>query len=199
MFGPEILLKTAATFILGMFVGFYFRVEKLTIREYERGLLFKNGKFIRLLEAGRHSIAWNSRVNIIDMRPETYMVHQNILTSDNIHIGINLKLRTKVAAPYKAFTSSQNFQHETHDLARSVIKEIGKTTSTKIIVKEDERFEKKLEKPLREALEAIGMELLGIELIDANLPHNVLESIANNIDLNKKKEKPKKVGFLTRN
>jgi regulator of protease activity HflC (stomatin/prohibitin superfamily) len=192
-----ILLKTAGVFLLGMGAGFYFRIERITIREYERGLLFKNGSFKKELGPGRYNIGFGEKVNIIDVRQENYFVQQNILTSDNIHIGINITLRTRVADAYKAFTSSMNFQQDTHDLARSVIKETGHKNKTKTILKNESLFEQRLKTRLEPKLKAIGMELVNIEVIDAQLPRNLQESIAEDLgDLTKKRnEKKKKVGF----
>ncbi len=194
MIDPYLAVKLITIFAGGLAIGLLFPTAYITIREYERGLLFKRGKFIKQLTRGRYYLG-RSKVITIDMRPENYMVHQNILTSDNIHVGININVRTRVSDAYKAFTSSQNFQQDAHDISRSVIKEIGKSTTTKTVIKEDEKFEKKLETPLKKQLENIGMELVSIELIDANLPHSIQESIADSIDLAKKKPKAKKVGF----
>lgn len=193
-----LLLKTATILILGMFVGFYFRAEKLTIREYERGLLFKNGTFKKELGPGRYNIAWNAKINLIDMRRENYFVKQNVLTSDNIHVGVNITVRTKVKDAYKAFTSSQDFRQDAHDLTRSIIKEVGHKTKVKTLIREEDKFEEKLKSPLNKELKEIGMELVRIELIDAQIPHSVQESIADSLDdlVKTKEKKTKKVGFL---
>lgn len=196
---PIILLKTAITFALGFVVGFYFRLDRVTVRDYERGLLFKNGKFKKELKPGRYNLGWGGKVNIIDMRQENFFVQQNILSSDNIHIGINITLRTRVKNPYKAFTSSMNFQQDTHDIARSVIKETGHKNKTKTILRHESLFEERLSARLIPRLQEIGMELISIELIDAEIPRSLQESMADDLpDLVKKKadKKNKKVGFL---
>ncbi len=41
----------------------------ITIYEYERGLLYKNGKLLRVLEAGRYRLGtWNlARIEVVDV------------------------------------------------------------------------------------------------------------------------------------
>ena len=192
-----ILVKTAITFLMGFGVGFYFSLDRVTIRDYERGLLFKNGKFKKELKPGKHNIGWGGKANIIDLRQENYFVQQNILTSDNIHVGINITVRTRVKNAYRAFTSSMNFQQDTHDITRSVIKETGHKNKTKIILKNETLFERRLSERLIPRLEKIGMELVNIELIDAQIPRSLQESIADDLDdlVKKKEDKKKKVGF----
>jgi regulator of protease activity HflC (stomatin/prohibitin superfamily) len=184
------------SFLIGFVLGTRYRVKQRVISEYERGLLFKRGSFKGTLNTGIYYQKWNQKIILIDMRQENFLVHQTILTSDNIHIGINITIRTRVLDPYKAFTSSQNYHQDTHDIARSLIKEIGKITTTKTLLKKDEIFERKLKEPLAKQLSDIGIELTNIELIDAQIPHSIQESIADSLeDLVKKKTKTKKVGF----
>lgn len=194
-----ILLKTAITFALGAGIGYYFRVDRVTIREYERGLLFKHGKFKQELQPGKHYLGFGGKVNIIDMRQENYFVQQNILSSDNIHIGINITTRTKVENAYLAFTSSMDFRQDAHDLTRMAIKETGRKARTKTVIHHEDLFERRLTRRLAPRLKEIGIELVTVELIDANIPRSIQENIADSLDdlvTKKKGDKQKRVGFL---
>ena len=192
-----ILLKIAGTFLLGMLTGYQFRNKRIIIRDYERGLLYKGGKFRRVLLPGSYNIKFGiRRVQIIDKRQDNYLVSQNILTLDNIHVGINVTVRTKVKDAHKAFISSQNFQQDTHDITRSVVKISGRKTKMKTLLNNEQRFEQRMRNRLRPKLDVIGMELVEVELIDVKIPHSIQESMEGAIDdLFAKKDKNKKVGF----
>jgi regulator of protease activity HflC (stomatin/prohibitin superfamily) len=65
----------------------------VTIYEYERGLLYKNGKFERVLEAGRYRLwTWNrARIVIVDVRRASAQIaNQKLLTSDQITVTLNV-------------------------------------------------------------------------------------------------------------
>lgn len=65
----------------------------VTIYEYERGLLYRDGAFQRVLGAGRHRIwKWNrSRIDVVDVRRQTTQVaNQKLLTSDQVTVTINI-------------------------------------------------------------------------------------------------------------
>lgn len=42
-------------------------MKKLIIQENQKGFLFKNGRYVRLLEAGRYYLSGNSEVVLSDL------------------------------------------------------------------------------------------------------------------------------------
>lgn len=85
---------------MGMNMGWNYQTGRreysrgaVTIYEYERGLLYKDGKFERVLEAGRHRLwSWNrARIVIVDVRRTTAQIaNQKLLTSDQITVTLSV-------------------------------------------------------------------------------------------------------------
>src|SRR5689334_6092496 len=89
-------------------VGFIGLIYALNLRqaivlEYERGLLYRHGKFQRILLPGRH---WYHRLTHtlykLDMRARAVSIlGQEVLSSDNIGIKISLAATFKIEDPYR--------------------------------------------------------------------------------------------------
>jgi regulator of protease activity HflC (stomatin/prohibitin superfamily) len=72
----------------------------VTIYEYERGLLYKNGRLARVLEAGRYRV-WpfsHQRIVVVDVRRATAQVsNQKLLTADQITVTLNIVADYEIA------------------------------------------------------------------------------------------------------
>ncbi len=104
------LSLVALVFILAWFV---IRLVLLscTILEHERGLLYRRGRFQRVLNPGGY---WFLRrrytVHRIDMRIQYVTIPgQEVLTADNISIKISLAASFKVADPFRAINETTNY------------------------------------------------------------------------------------------
>src|SRR5439155_5267200 len=72
----------------------------VTIYEYERGLLYQRGKFVRLLEPGRYRI-WpftRRRIVVVDVRRASLQIaNQKLLTADQITVALNIVADYEIA------------------------------------------------------------------------------------------------------
>ena len=87
------------------------RVQPITIYDYQKGLLYKNGRYIRTLSAGRYW-KFTSGTNIVveDMRGRSMIVPgQEMLTSDN------LTIKASAVVPYRI--TDARIAHEQSDHA----------------------------------------------------------------------------------
>jgi regulator of protease activity HflC (stomatin/prohibitin superfamily) len=72
----------------------------VTIYEYERGLLYRNGTFQSVLEPGRYRVwKWSrSRIDVVDVRRQMAQVtNQKLLTSDQVTVTINIAADYEIA------------------------------------------------------------------------------------------------------
>lgn len=77
----------------------------VVVREYERGLFYRDGKFVELLPPGRYKHwRWeHTRVEPVDVREVSQTVEgQEILTGDKIGARVTLIARYRVADPVAA-------------------------------------------------------------------------------------------------
>lgn len=111
----------AGLIALGIVAKLYSRT---IIFEHERGLLFVNGKFVRILEPGlHHFLKPNVSVQKVDMRSQRVILSgQEILTSDNITVRISLTTAYKINAPYIFFLSSSNPREDIHTILQDELR-----------------------------------------------------------------------------
>src|SRR5207247_642713 len=77
----------------------------VVVREYERGLFYRDGKFVELLPPGRY-VHWtweHCQIDRVDLREVSQTVEgQEILTADKIGVRVTLIAQFKVADPVLA-------------------------------------------------------------------------------------------------
>lgn len=135
--------------ILAVFKKFF---QQVTVFEYEKGLLYKNGKFVQILDSGRywansfeilnfstnyndiHGFRNNNVTTLIkkvDMRPSNMTINaQEILSIDNISLKITLVTKFEIIDPLKVINSVQSFYEDLYLQSQIALREI--IGSTKI-------------------------------------------------------------------
>ena len=71
---------------------------RLVVRDYEQGLLYSSGRFVRLLGPGGHWLLPFQTAKIVDVRERVETVpNQEVLTKDRVAIKVSVLLRYKVS------------------------------------------------------------------------------------------------------
>ena len=89
--------------------------KEVTIWEYERGLLYQNGRFVRLLEPGRYRF-WNwehievARVNL--RQTSDVISGQEMLTADKIELRVSLIAQYAVTDAARAINSVESYTEQ---------------------------------------------------------------------------------------
>ncbi|HSH04832.1 MAG TPA: slipin family protein [Anaerolineae bacterium] len=82
------------------------------IWEYERGLLYRDGKFQRLLEAGRYEFwRWEEiRIAVVSLRQMSEVINsQAILTADKVEVRLSLIAQYRVTDPVMAINQVESY------------------------------------------------------------------------------------------
>ena len=91
---------------------------KTIVEAFETGLLFRNGRFVRRLEPGRHWLAWpfaQDRVVKVDLRVRTLVVQgQEIMTADNVTLRLTALAKIRVTDPVTAVLSVENYLEQVY-------------------------------------------------------------------------------------
>jgi regulator of protease activity HflC (stomatin/prohibitin superfamily) len=116
-----VLLGLAILYVL------YSWIERLrvTVHEYERGVLFTSGNFARVLGPGTYWVLKARRaVRVVDMRSSLVSIGgQEILSADNVPVKVTLALRIRVVAPDVAVLTSQSFQEVLYLEAQLILRD----------------------------------------------------------------------------
>ena len=74
---------------------------RIVVQEWERGLLYEDGRFLELLEPGRHRRRRRRRTwTVVSTRPRLSAVAgQEVLTADSVSVRVSLLVRSRVDDP----------------------------------------------------------------------------------------------------
>jgi regulator of protease activity HflC (stomatin/prohibitin superfamily) len=88
-----------------------FVISVVTVRDYQRGVRFRNGRLVGLLSTGTHvAVRPFSEIQLLDGRPAALTVpRQAMLTADGVEIHVSLVARYVVVDPVTAVTGDQSW------------------------------------------------------------------------------------------
>jgi len=85
--------------------------QRLTVSEFEQALLFRHGRFVRLLDPGAHWI--RGEAVVVDVRRrDTHVDVAPVHTRDLVPIGVRLQISYRVTDPKAAVLSA--FEYRAH-------------------------------------------------------------------------------------
>lgn len=154
----------------------WFLRDDVTIFEYERGILYRDGKMQRVLEPGRYSFwRWeNTRVVKVSLRQMSHVVTgQEILTADRVEVRISLIAQYAVVDPTLALNSVENYTEQLHQELQLALRDsVAARTLDQLLEARTELASELLEKSVAAAL-TYGVALKRIGMRDIVLPGNV--------------------------
>jgi len=150
------------------------------INEYERGVLFRFGKFDKILQPG-----WNIVLPIIhkfgrvDIRTKAVDVpEQETITKDNVSIKINAVIYYKVFDAGKAVCEVENFNYAVSQLAQTTMRNIVGSVSLDDLLSEREKISAEICSVIDKATDNWGIKVENVELKDISLPEEMKRVIA---------------------
>ena len=151
---------------------FRFKNESI-VWEHERGLFYRNGRFIQVLEPGRYEFwKWEKvAVRKISMRQMSEVITgQEILTSDKVEVRISLVAHYAVTDPRLALDSVESYSEQLHqELQLSLREAVASRTIEALLEAREEIGNELLAKVAPEALE-YGVTLKRVGVRDIILP-----------------------------
>jgi regulator of protease activity HflC (stomatin/prohibitin superfamily) len=188
----EMDLLNAALYLLVILAGLAVLVglmlllstSRAIIYEYERAILYQNGKFRRILDPGAYFL--NSKFHKIyrvDMRRQSVTLPgQEVLSADNISIRASLAATYQVTDPYRAFNNSSNYVNELYLALQNILRDqVGGLAVAELLEKRQTLGETLLQQGKVQAQE-LGVELLSVMVKDIMFPgdlKNIFAQVVN--------------------
>lgn len=146
--------------------------RRAIVLEYQRGLLYRSGKFSKVLDPGAHwYFRQSTEIKTVDVRLKTITVPgQEVLSADSVALKISLTSAYEVSDPATAVNQVENFQEALYMELQMALRDI--VSAAKV----DELFEKRAElsKQLLAATEGkvgrYGLKLHGVSVKDITFP-----------------------------
>lgn len=150
------------------------------VKEYERGILFGCGKFVKTLEPGWHVI-WPviQQMSKVDVRTKAVDVpEQDAITKDNISIRINAVIYYKVFDAGKAVLAVERFQYAVSQLAQTTMRNAVGSVSLDDLLTQRDKISTEICKIIDEATDPWGIKVENVELKDIKLPEEMQRVMA---------------------
>lgn len=85
------------------------RLRRVVVYEYQRGLKYRNGKFLEILGAGRYRIFPSTTIVPVDVRPMLVTIpSQEVISADGVTVKITVVAQYEVADPAIAINKNAN-------------------------------------------------------------------------------------------
>jgi regulator of protease activity HflC (stomatin/prohibitin superfamily) len=151
-----------------------------TIHDYERGLRYRRGKFVGLVDAGAYaSFRPLSEIRVLDMRPVFVPVEgQEILTADGVNLKVSMAARYVVGDPVAAITGDQDFRRAMYLILQLALRAAvaGRTADELLATRAD--LGAVVVERAAAALSKLGLELLSVDVRDLMIPGDLKRAFA---------------------
>ena len=160
------------------------------INEYERGILFKFGRFSKILRPGWHFVfPIIHSYKKVDIRTKAVDVpEQEAITRDNVSIKINAVLYYKVFDASKAILAVQNYNYAVGQLAQTTMRNIVGSVSLDELLTEREKLSLEICKIVDAETDPWGIKVENVELKDVALPEEMKRVIAKVAEAEREKQ-----------
>ncbi len=159
--------------------------KEITVYEYERGLLYREGKLDHVLEPGRYQYWWHEPVDIakVSLREMSHVVAgQGVLTADRIEVRVSLVAQYRVLDPGLAINGVENYTEQMHQELQLALRDViaGRTLDQLL----DGRAEMAadLQRLSAEPAKRYGVELHRVGIRDVILPGEVRQVMMQEVE-----------------
>jgi regulator of protease activity HflC (stomatin/prohibitin superfamily) len=150
------------------------------VREYERLVVFRFGRFFKVKGPGFVVIIPGvDQVTKIATRTVTMDVPpQDVITRDNISVTVNAVVYFRVIYPEKAIIEVQDFQYATSQMAQTILRSVVGEFDLDGLLSQRESINEKLETLLDRATDPWGIKVSAVEIKHVDLPEEMKRAMA---------------------
>jgi regulator of protease activity HflC (stomatin/prohibitin superfamily) len=149
----------------------------VVVREYERGLFYRDGKFVELLPPGRY-VHWvwerlwqHSQIDRVDLREVSQTVEgQEILTADKIGVRVTLIAQFKVTDPVVARHSVGDYSSQLYQDLQLTLREAISGRTLEELLNERDILSGRIQADVATRAAKYGVELSRVGVKDMVLP-----------------------------
>jgi len=145
---------------------------KVTVFEYQRGLLYVQGRFVRVLEPGRY---WLRRrdtvVRLVDVRPAYVTIPaQELLTADGVGLKVTVAAQFEIADLDRAFNKVADVMTALYLTVQMALRRVIGAAKIDELLEARDRFGEQLVALARDGVAEIGLRLIDADIKDIMFP-----------------------------
>ena len=143
-----------------------------TIYEFQKGVLYRNGKFIKLLEPGKYRYyKLSTSIKLFDLRKTAVTIPgQEVLTKDNASIKISLTGFYEIIDPIKTEHNSKDCTNEIYSYAQILLRELIGSYEIEKLLENKSELADQLTEGIQEQANNIGLKISLLTFRDIMLP-----------------------------
>jgi regulator of protease activity HflC (stomatin/prohibitin superfamily) len=159
------------------------------LQEYERGVVFRFGRFNGVKPAGlQWIIPGVDRMVRIELREIVMDVPpQEVITRDNVSVKVNAVLYFRVLHPEKAVIQVQNYLYGTSQLAQTTLRSVCGQAELDELLAEREAINQKLQEIIDLQTEPWGVKVRAVEVKQIDLPVEMQRAMARQAEAEREK------------
>ncbi len=159
------------------------------VQEYERGVIFRLGRFAGARGPGIFFIVpFIDRMVKVDLRTVTLDVPaQECITRDNVTIKVNAVVYFRVLDPGKAIIQVEDYRRATWLIAQTTLRNVIGQSELDDLLAHREKVNEQLQKIIDEQTEPWGIKVSIVEVKDVELPQTMQRAMAKQAEAEREK------------
>ena len=162
-------------------IVFFLVVNTIKIlKEYERGVVFRLGRFVGVRGPGlillipmfEKMVKVSLRTVALDVPP------QDVVTKDNVSVKVNAVMYFQVFEPSKAVIAVEDYLYATSQMGQTTLRSILGEHELDDLLSNREKINQKLQKVIDERTDPWGIKVSAVEVKDVDLPENMRRALA---------------------
>ena len=164
------------TTITGIILLLFFLASAIRVlREYERGVIFRLGRLIRVKGPGLIILipVVDKMVKVSLRLVATDVDPQDVITRDNVSVTVNAVIYYRVMDPEKAIVEVENYMYATSQLAQTTLRSVCGQAELDELLAEREKINSQLQEILDAQTDPWGIKVSTVEVKHIDLPQEM--------------------------
>ncbi|MDD5163055.1 MAG: SPFH domain-containing protein [Candidatus ainarchaeum sp.] len=182
-FFAYILLSVSILFILGFLIWRYDFL--LTLKEYERAVIYRFGKVVRVGGPGwTFVLPIIESFKIVDLRTHTIDIPpQEVITSDKIVLTIDaiiyLYVKPDNQSVVKSVVEIKDYEKAAEEFVKSTVRDVSGTLSFTELITNISEFNKRVLSEIEKIAEAWGVTVEAVQISNIKIPKELEDALTN--------------------
>ena len=153
---------------------------RIVVAEWERVLLYRDGRFEELLEAGRHRrLRWRRRRVRVLIRPRQLVVPaQEVLTADGLSVKVSLTAVVRNADPRRWHEAVEGPDDFVYTALQIALREAVSRRSLDELLQARAALSEEILEPVRATALTVGVDLESVAVRDVMIPSELRRAAA---------------------
>lgn len=166
--------------ILLLFIIFILSNALRIMREYERAVVFRLGRYVGNRGPGLiFLVPFIERMVRVSLRTVAMDVPpQDVITRDNVSVRVNAVLYFRVIEPERSVIDVEDFLFATSQLAQTTLRSVVGQADLDELLAERDKLNMKMQTILDEATDPWGIKVVTVEMKDVDLPVEMKRAMA---------------------